>query len=143
MGVTMQLEYAGELRCALVHGPSGTQLATDAPTDNMGRGEAFSPTDLVGAALLSCAITTMAIKGAQRGYPFTAAAGQVTKEMTQQGPRRIARLQLHITMPAKLSPEQRAFFEETARTCPVALSLNADVAAEMQFVYPHDGSAAS
>ena len=72
MGVTMTLAYKGGLHCELRHEPSSSTIETDAPKDNEGRGEAFSPTDLVGAALMSCAVTTMAIKGPKEGIPFAA-----------------------------------------------------------------------
>ena len=94
MSVTTKIEYTGNLHCEMEHGPSKTRLETDAPKDNMGKGEAFSPTDLVGAALASCAVTTMAIKAPKEGIPFTAAKGMVTKEMSSEGPRRIVQLAL-------------------------------------------------
>jgi len=128
----MSLEYEGELRCKLVHQPSSEVIRTDAPTDNRGRGEAFSPTDLVGAALLSCAVTTMAIKAAQEGIPFTSATGRVVKEMTTTPPRRIARLSIDIDLP-HASDAHRARLEEIARTCPVALSLARELDVEMRF----------
>jgi putative redox protein len=135
MGVSMSLEYVGELRCKLEHGPSHTVIDTDAPTDNGGRGAAFSPTDLVGAALLSCAVTTMAIKGAKEGIPFERARGSVVKDMTQTPPRKIAKLSIEIELPASLSSEHRARLEEIGSTCPVALSLGADVVVAMKFNY--------
>lgn len=136
MAVEMTLRYVGELRCELTHGPSRRTLETDAPTDNMGRGEAFSPTDLVGAALLSCAVTTMAIRGPKEGAPLSSAVGRVRKHMTTEGPRTIARLELEIDMPAGLSAEARTTLEAIARGCPVARSLGAQVAHPMVFRYP-------
>ena len=135
MAVEMTIAYTGELHCELEHGPSRTRLETDAPVDNMGRGSSFSPTDLVGAALISCAITTMAIKGAKEGIAFGDAKGRVHKDMTREGPRRIAQLDVEIEMPAGLTPEQRTRLEEIARTCPVALSLGETVAKPMRFLY--------
>jgi putative redox protein len=135
MGVEMSIEYRGGLHCELVHGPSSSHLETDAPRDNMGKGEAFSPTDLVGAALASCAITTMAIKAAKEHIPFTSATGRVTKTMSSEGPRRIAELTLEIALPASLPAAHRARLEEIAHTCPVALSLSKDVALPMTFRY--------
>ncbi|MCC7386151.1 MAG: OsmC family protein [Deltaproteobacteria bacterium] len=136
MAVEMIVEYTGELRCRAEHGPSGSVLETDAPRDNEGRGELFSPTDLVGAALMTCAMTTMAIKGRKEGIDFTRAAGRVVKEMTSQGPRKIARLTLEIVMPAGLPPAHRTRLEEIARSCPVALSLAETVEVPMTFSYP-------
>jgi uncharacterized OsmC-like protein len=136
MSVEMRIEYRGDLRCNLQHGPSKAELDTDAPLDNAGRGEAFSPTDLVGAALISCAITTMGIRGAKEGIPFPSARGTVRKTMSSEGPRRIAELEVEIEMPAGLSAAQRARLEEIARGCPVALSLGPGVKAPMSFRYP-------
>jgi putative redox protein len=135
MGVSMSLSYRGELRCELVHEPSSTTIRTDAPKDNEGKGESFSPTDLVGAALLSCAVTTMAIKAAKEQIPFAKASGRVVKDMTQTPPRKIQKLTLEFELPSSLPEKQRARLEEISRTCPVALSLHADVVVEMRFRY--------
>lgn len=136
MSVTMKLDYKGELRCELAHGPSKTVIETDAPRDNMGKGEAFSPTDLVGAALLSCAVTTMAIKAPKEGINFTTASGRVVKDMTTAPPRRIAKLAIELDMPPNLGSAQREKLEEIARTCPVALSLSKDLELPIIFKYP-------
>lgn len=136
MSVEMSFEYLGELHTALRHGPSGVRLETDAPKDNEGRGESFSPTDLVGAALASCAVTTMAIRGRKEGITFEAARGEVVKEMTTNAPRRIRRLALRLEMPAGLGPEARRRLEDIARSCPVAMSLAGGIDLPMEFVYP-------
>lgn len=135
MAVEMTIEYTGDLHCELTHGPSKSKIETDAPLDNMGRGEAFSPTDLVGAALLSCAITTMAIRGPKEGIPFASARGRVSKTMSSEGPRRIAELLIEIEMPRGLDAKSRARLEEIARNCPVALSLGAELKKPMTFKY--------
>ena len=135
MAVKMTLQYAGQLRCQLAHGPSGVSIETDAPVDNAGRGESFSPTDLVGAALLSCAVTTMAIKAPQAGLQFTRATGSIEKHMTAAPPRRIARLVMTLELPAATPLADRPGLEAIARSCPVALSLGADVEVETRFVY--------
>ena len=135
MAVEMTLSYAGDLHCELTHGPSQTKLETDAPLDNAGRGERFSPTDLVGAALLSCAVTTMAIRAPKEGIRFEGASGRVTKSMTTDGPRRIAELVVEIDMPAGLSPAARAKLEEIALGCPVARSLHPELQVKTQFTY--------
>src|SRR5262245_1956008 len=85
VSVEMFCSNDGGLRCELKHGPSAALLGTDAPVDNGGEGSAFSPTDLVGAALLSCALTTMALKAPKAGVPFHGATGRVEKIMTQEG----------------------------------------------------------
>ena len=136
MAVMMTISYPGELHCELEHGPSRVRIETDAPVDNAGRGSSFSPTDLVGAALISCAITTMAIRAPKEGIPFETASGQVAKSMTTEGPRRIAQLAVTIEMPAGYDAAQRARLETIARGCPVALSLAEGVAVQMLFRYP-------
>lgn len=120
--------------CQLQHGPSGTRIATDAPTDNGGLGSAFSPTDLLGASLLSCAITTMGIVGGKEGIPFKQAKGTVEKHMVSD-PRRVGKLEITIDLPQSLTPEQRTRLEAIARGCPVARSLSAEVTIEMKFNY--------
>jgi len=136
MSVEMVAEYVGELNCKLVHGPSGRALETDAPVDNCGRGLSFSPSDLLGASLVSCAMTTMAIKGPKAGISFESASGQVVKQMHSEGPRRVAELRVEIKMPGGLSVEDRASLERVARNCPVALSLHPDVHIPISFHYP-------
>ena len=134
MAVEIEGSYAGGLKMELTHGPSGTGIRTAAPRDNQGDGSSFSPTDLVAAALGSCAVTTMAIVAAREGIPFEGASFHVEKHM-RSDPRRIDRLPLRIRMPAALSPEHRARLEEIARTCPVARSLNPEIDAGIEFEY--------
>src|SRR5579875_1826476 len=117
--VSIQMEYQGDLHCKAVHGPSGTELFTDAPKDNQGRGESFSPTDLVATALGTCILTTMAIMGRTLGLEIKGATATVEKEMTATGPRRIAKLTTRIQMPAGFSEEDRVKLERAAHTCPV------------------------
>lgn len=136
MSVTITFEYLGGFRCRATHDPSSTQLETDAPKDNRGKGESFSPTDLVGLALVSCAVTTMAIRADAEGLAFGGATGRVVKEMTRVPPRRIAQLRVDVTMPQGIEPARRAWFELIARTCPVALSLSEELEAEFHFTYP-------
>lgn len=131
MAVLMTARYEGDLHCELTHAPSGSLIHTDAPKDNMGKGEAFSPTDLVGAALLACAITTMAIKAQKAGFQLGATQGRVEKHMTAEGPRRIARLVLELEVGGDYSNEERAMLMEYAETCPVALSLGDEVVVDM------------
>ncbi|MBX7101982.1 MAG: OsmC family protein [Myxococcaceae bacterium] len=133
-GVTMSLALEG-LQCSIKHDPSGSQLTTVPPKDNGGTGATFSPTDLVGAALASCAVTTIALVAAREGLTFGGARATVEKRMSPP-PRRIAELVLLIDMPAGTKPEQRARLEEIARTCPVARSLHPDVKVPFIFRYP-------
>ncbi len=134
-GVKMEARSAAGFRTDLSHGPSGTRLNTEAPKDNGGTGASFSPTDLVGAALASCAITTMALVASREGLPFGEASASVEKRMSPP-PRRIAELVLEIRMPKGLLPDVRRKLEEVARFCPVARSLHPDVQVPLQFVYP-------
>lgn len=133
--VEMFAEYTGELHCAIKHEPSGAQIATDAPKDNQGKGEAFSPTDLVGAALASCILTTLAIVGNRDGVELKGAKARVKKEMNPS-PRRIASLSVEIDMPPGVAKDKRAKLEHIAHTCPVSRSLSPDVAAPVIFNYP-------
>lgn len=132
--VKMRIRYEGQLHCELTHEPSGTRIQTDAPKDNKGRGEAFSPTDLMAAGLASCVLTTMAIKGEPEGIVLTGAHATVVKTMTPP-PRRIAALTLQVFLPKALTPEQRKKVEEIAHTCPAHLSLHPDVKLPMEFSY--------
>jgi len=123
------------LECRLAHGPSGASLRTTPPADNGGDGSSFSPTDLVGAALAACALSTMALQAGREGLAWGDASAAVEKRMTPP-PRRIGELVLVFEMPREAGPEQRARLEELARTCPVARSLHPDVRIPMEFRYP-------
>jgi uncharacterized OsmC-like protein len=123
------------LSCKLAHGPSGATLTTVPPRDNGGDGSSFSPTDLVGAALASCALSTMALVAQREGLSWADARASVEKRMTPP-PRRIGELVLVIDMPREVRPEHRARLEEAARTCPVARSLHPDVTVPIEFRYP-------
>ena len=133
-GVQMSAELTG-LGCRITHGPSGSTLGTQPPKDNGGTGAAFSPTDLVGAALASCALTTMALVAQREGLSWGDARAHVEKRMTPP-PRRIAELVLVIELPREVRPEHRARLEEIARTCPVARSLHPDVKQPIEFRLP-------
>ncbi len=133
--VTITASYQGTLRCISTHGPSGTTLSTDAPVDNQGRGASFSPTDLVATALCSCAMTIMAITGERLGLDLTGMTGRVVKGMAAD-PRRIISAPVEITVPGKVSREDRERLETAARTCPVANSLHPDIDQTLSFVYP-------
>ncbi len=135
MAVVITGKYTGDLRCEATHGPSGSTLVTDAPADNMGRGEMFSPTDLVATALGTCVITTMAILAKRRGIDFSSATFTVEKHMVVEPTRRIGRLPVTIRMSASIAPADRVLLERAAHTCPVHKSLHADVEAPISFVY--------
>jgi putative redox protein len=133
--VTMQLEYQGDLHCKAIHEPSGTELTTDAPKDNQGRGESFSPTDLVATALGSCMLTVMGIMARTLNLDITGATATVAKEMTSSAPRRIARLAVRIHIPHAISPENQQKLERAAHTCPVHKSLHPDVESPIDFTW--------
>jgi putative redox protein len=134
MAVEIRGRYDGSLKMELSHGPSGATQRTAAPVDNQGDGSSFSPTDLVAAALGSCAVTTMAIVAAREGIPFDGADFVIEKQM-RSAPRRIEGLPLLIRMSASLGADQRKILEEAARTCPVALSLLPEIEKEFSFEY--------
>lgn len=130
---TIQINYLGDLRTEDLHLQSGTRIHTDAPTDNQGQGEAFSPTDLVANALGTCILTTMAIFARRDGIELAESDASVTKIMSTEPPRRIAKIEIDITLRAKTSAgepitdTQKTKLERIAHTCPVALSLHPDV----------------
>lgn len=135
MGVPMTLQFNG-LESTITHGPSSAVIRTVPPVDNGGDGSSFSPTDLVGAALASCVVTTVRLVAAREKLTFEgAASAEVVKEMTPP-PRRIASLALVVTMPSGTKPDERARLEAIALGCPVAKSLHPDVQIPMRFVYP-------
>jgi putative redox protein len=135
MSVQIQCDYEGDLHCGAVHGPSGSTLSTDAPADNQGRAETFSPTDLVATALGSCLLTIMGIYARPRGIRIEGARAVVEKEMTTTPPRRIAKLKVRVSLPATLDDKARGGLEQAARLCPVAASLHPDVTLELTFDY--------
>lgn len=132
---TARIIYTGDLRTEATHLQSSTQIGTDAPTDNQGKGEKFSPTDLTATSLGTCIITTMGIRLRAEGLDFTGTEVNVTKIMTAQLPRRIARIEVELQMRTNvaLTDEQRLKCEEIAHTCPVALTLHPDVQQAVRF----------
>ena len=128
-------EYEGDLHCRAVHGPSGSILNTDAPKDNQGRGESFSPTDLVATALGSCMLTVMGIMARTLEIDITGTAANVEKEMTATPPRMIASLKVKIHVPHAISPENKLKLERAAHTCPVHKSLHPDVQTPIEFTW--------
>lgn len=131
--VHIQVEYQGDLHCHAVHGPSGMGLNTDAPKDNQGRGESFSPTDLVATALASCMLTVMGILARTLNIDISGATAHVEKEMTATAPRRIRRLAVNIHVPHVLGAEDRKKLERAAHACPVHKSLHPDIEIPIEF----------
>jgi putative redox protein len=133
--VSIQMEYQGDLHCKSVHGPSSTELFTDAPKDNQGRGESFSPTDLVATALGTCILTTMGIMARTLNIDIAGATATVEKDMTTSPPRMIASLTTRIHVPQSLTPENKLKLERAAHTCPVHKSLHPDVQIPIEFTW--------
>ncbi len=127
-------KYTGQLRVETIHDPSGTKLDTDAPTDNKGRGESFSPTDLIGTALATCVLTTMGIVAEREGIEMGNANFTVDKEMSNS-PRRISSLTVEFYLPKSWTPEQRTILERTSMACPVHFSLHPDVKMKLNYNY--------
>jgi putative redox protein len=134
--VRIDLAYQGQLSCRAEHGPSGSVLDTDAPVDNQGKGETFSPTDLVATALGACVMTIMGIYAQREGISLEGMKGRVEKTMSGELPRRIARLEAVFSMPPGLSPKARQCLERCAETCPVRLSLHPSCEVPVRFEYP-------
>lgn len=132
---TIHSTYKGDLRTAAQHVASGNSIITDAPTDNNGKGEAFSPTDLVCAALGSCMMTIMGIVANRSNIDVAGMEIDITKVMAAE-PRRISEVILNFRMPAvNYTDKEKATLENAARTCPVALSLHPDIKQTVQFLY--------
>ncbi len=129
--VEIDIRYEGELHCTAEHAPSSTELETDAPVDNMGKGESFSPTDLLATALGTCMATTMGIVARKNGWNIDGITLRVQKVMTKEGPRKVEQLRCLFSVPESvrkgLDATAKQTLEQTARTCPVALSLNPSV----------------
>jgi len=134
--VRVEVAYQGGLRCRAVHGPSGRELFTDAPADNCGRGENFSPTDLVATALGACMATLMGIVAERDGLSLEGLEISVDKEMVSDPERRIGRLTVEVSLPAGLTGAQRRKLEAAARACPVRQSLSERVEIPVTFRSP-------
>ena len=133
--VKIDVTYEGTLRCRIKHGPSGTEISTDAPKDNQGKGEAFSPTDLVAAGLASCMLTTMGIVAQRHEVKIEGTTAQVMKEMTASTPRKNARLNVTIQMAKGIPTAARPLLERTALGCPVHKSLLSEIEIPVKFEY--------
>jgi len=132
---TTKVSYKGALRTESTHQKSGQEIVTDAPTDNNGKGQAHSPTDLVATALASCMLTIMGISAQKRGFELPETVAEVKKIMISE-PRRIARVEVTIYMKSgNLDDKQKALLEKVALTCPVAKSLSADLEQVVLFKY--------
>ena len=124
--VKTKTTYEGGLHCSMVHEPSGATLSTDAPVDNNGKGEGFSPTDLCATALASCAMTIIGIYGKMHDVDVTGTTVEVAKHMNAD-PRRIGKLEVVITVPLPSDYPDRKLLEQAALSCPVKHSLHPDI----------------
>ena len=131
--VDMDVHYEGNLHCRGTHGPSGAELATDAPLDNQGLGESFSPTDLLATALGSCMLTVMGITARSRGWELEGSSARVEKHMVKDPERRIGRIALTMKMAPGLPVECHDVLEDAARTCPVARSVHPGIELDLHF----------
>ena len=124
--MTSKVIYTGNLRTENTHQKSGGTYITDAPVDNNGKGEAFSPTDTIATGLANCILTVMGIKARQMETAMAGAQAAVTKAMASN-PRRISKIEIAITMPLGFSEKEQKILEHTAHTCPVHYSLHPDI----------------
>lgn len=124
--MTSKVTYLGDLRTSSVHLQSGTEIFSDAPKDNHGKGEAFSPTDLLANALGSCMVSIMAIKSRELNLDLTGSTVDVTKIM-QAEPRKIAKIIIQMNMSISVDKKNKTILERVAMSCPVLLSLNPDI----------------
>lgn len=133
--VEINVSYEGGLRCRAIHGPSKNELITDAPADNMGKGEAFSPTDLVATALATCIATTIGIVAQRKGFDVTGMKVHVEKHMSADAPRRIVRLPIKLWLPLPAEHAERPLIEKAAHGCPVHQSVRADIEMPIEFIW--------
>lgn len=133
--VEISVRYTGDLHCAATHGPSKTEIATDAPTDNKGKGESFSPTDLVATALASCMATTVGIVASEHGVDVKGMTVKISKEMSNDAPRRIVALPSEVHFPLPANHPKRDLLERTALNCPVHKSLPPEIERPTKFFW--------
>jgi len=135
MGQASTVKYLGDLSTEMVHIESGERIHTDAPKDNAGKGEGFSPTDLVATSLASCMITTMGIKARQHEIDLVGTHADVVKEMSAN-PRRISAIRINIYFPHNYNNKNKKILEHIAHSCPVGRSLHIDIEEDITFHYP-------
>lgn len=131
--VEIQLTYEGELRCSAQHGPSQVRLQTDAPVDNQGLGQSFSPTDLVATGLGACMATIMGIAARKRDLDIGGTRVTVVKRMSADMPRRIVGLDVSIRVPQDVAPKNRELLERAAAGCPVMHSIHPEIEVPVSF----------
>ena len=132
---TSKITYTGGLRTAAIHLKSGSEIITDAPVDNQGKGEAFSPTDLLATSLGNCMLTIVGIAARTHGFNVDGTSAEVTKIMGEN-PRRVIEIVVNLQFPANnYSDKEKEIIERSAKTCPVAFSLHPDIRQELVFTY--------
>lgn len=136
--VEIKLSYEGDLHCSAIHTPSGNTLVTDAPVDNNGRGQAFSPTDLVATALASCMATVIGIVARRKEIAVEGMRVTVRKFMSEDQPRRISKLELDLDIPLPANHPERRLLESAARGCPVHHSIHPDIDVVMNWKWLED-----
>lgn len=132
--MTSKVTYRGDLRTECEHIQSGNTFITDAPVDNKGKGEAFSPTDTVATSLASCMLTIMGIKATDMGLNLDGTYAEVTKTMAAN-PRRISKIEISFKFKTSFGEKETAILENSARTCPVIYSLHPEIEKEISFTY--------
>ena len=133
--VEVTARYDGNLYCTATHSDSGATIRTNAPKDNQGEGNGFSPTDLVGTAMGTCMLTIMGLYARRQGFSIDGATVRVLKEMSATPPRRIAKLTVEFHVPAAVPADFRARLEEAALSCPVHKSMHPDIQMPVTFSY--------
>ncbi len=131
--IEIHIDYEGDLHCNALHHPSGNRLVTDAPVDNNGRGEAFSPTDLVATALGTCMATVLGIVAKRKDLELAGMTVKVRKHMSEDLPRRISRLEVDLSVPLPSEHPSRSLLEAAAQACPVAHSLHPDISVALNW----------
>ena len=133
--VEINIAYEGGLHTQAVHGPSGQSLSTDAPKDNQGRGESFSPSDLLATSLGTCMLTMMGMEAKKLNIPLEGTNVRVEKHMVNDPKRKIGKLVLDFHLPKGLNPEQKNALEESIKGCPVCRSIDPKINLRISFHY--------
>lgn len=131
-----QIIYEGNLRCRLINMDTGVQVLTDAPQENGGRAEQYSPTDLLAASLGACILTVGAVVAGKNGFSLNGTTAEIHKEMNSSSPRRITKIDICFKMASGIPKNKRMMVENAARICPVHNSLHPDIKINLKFDYP-------
>ncbi|MFJ1353697.1 OsmC family protein [Capnocytophaga canimorsus] len=132
MSITAKATYLGDLRTEWEHIKSGNKIVTDAPTDNNGKGQSFSPSDTVATALAGCMMTIMGIKARDLDIDLTGMTAEITKHMGEN-PRRIAQIDVFFQIPVEVNQKHKTILENAAKTCPIGKSLHPEIVQNIEF----------